>query len=188
MDDYSIPEFEYLKDNEWTWTEKVDGTNIRVIWDGVNVEFDGKTNKAIIPHHLYDTLCTTFKSPDMYKKFGVDGEVCLYGEGYGMKIQKGGNYISDRADFILFDCRIGRWWMERDALEDIAKTFNIDIVPIIGRGTLAEAIEFCRVGYKSTISENTDYDAEGLVLRPSIELAARNGQRIITKIKTKDFR
>jgi len=30
---YSIPEFEYLKDNEWVFTEKVNGTNIRVMFD-----------------------------------------------------------------------------------------------------------------------------------------------------------
>ena len=29
---YSLPEFEYLKDNQWVFTEKVDGTNIRIIW------------------------------------------------------------------------------------------------------------------------------------------------------------
>lgn len=30
---FRCPEFEYLQDNLWLWTEKVDGTNIRVIWD-----------------------------------------------------------------------------------------------------------------------------------------------------------
>ena len=29
---YSLPEFEYLKDCIWVFTEKIDGTNIRVIW------------------------------------------------------------------------------------------------------------------------------------------------------------
>ena len=28
------PLVEYLKDNEWVFTEKIDGTNIRVFWDG----------------------------------------------------------------------------------------------------------------------------------------------------------
>ena len=32
--EYSCPEFEYLQNNEWEFTEKVDGTNIRIIWDG----------------------------------------------------------------------------------------------------------------------------------------------------------
>ena len=27
---WSLPEFEYLQNNRWLWTDKVDGTNIRV--------------------------------------------------------------------------------------------------------------------------------------------------------------
>jgi hypothetical protein len=33
MGDFACPEFELLQDYEWDWYEKVDGTNIRVIWD-----------------------------------------------------------------------------------------------------------------------------------------------------------
>ena len=40
--DYSLPEFDYLKDNTWIFTEKVDGTNIRVMWDGKEIAFGGK--------------------------------------------------------------------------------------------------------------------------------------------------
>lgn len=29
-----MSEFDYLKDNTWIFTEKVDGTNIRIMWDG----------------------------------------------------------------------------------------------------------------------------------------------------------
>lgn len=32
--DWTLPEFEYLKDCQWVFTEKVDGTNIRVMWNG----------------------------------------------------------------------------------------------------------------------------------------------------------
>jgi len=188
LPEYSLPEFEYLKDNEWIWTEKIDGTNIRVMWDGADVTFGGKTDKADIPSHLLEVLDDIFKAPEMYKKFGVDGDVCLYGEGYGMKIQKGGNYIPDRSSFILFDCKIGPWWMDRDSLEDISQSLGIGLVPIIGNGTLDEAVEYCKAGYKSTIADNKDYDAEGLVLKPSIELSTRGGQRIISKIKAKDFK
>ncbi len=31
-DDFSLPEFEFLRNNEWIFTEKVDGTNVRVIF------------------------------------------------------------------------------------------------------------------------------------------------------------
>lgn len=187
LSEYSLPEFELLKDIQWDWTEKIDGTNIRVMFNGVDIEFCGKTDKANIPPFLFDRLEDMFNSAKMYKMFGVNGDVCLYGEGYGQKIQKGGNYLPDSNDFILFDCKIGPWWMSRDSLEEIATSLGIGIVPIIGSGILDEAVEFCKTGYKSTIAENKDYDAEGLVLKPKLELFARNGRRIISKIKHKDF-
>ncbi|MEA3445621.1 MAG: RNA ligase family protein, partial [Bacteroidota bacterium] len=86
-----------------------------------------------------------------------------------------------------FDCRIENWWLQRESIEDIAKQLEIGIVPIIGRGTLLEAVEYCKAGYKSTIAENKNYDAEGLVLKPKVELFNRKGERVISKIKYKDF-
>ena len=51
---------EYLSNNLWYWTEKIDGTNIRVHWDGHKVEFAGRTDKAKIPDHLYKRLDELF--------------------------------------------------------------------------------------------------------------------------------
>src|SRR6056297_1994451 len=61
---YSLPEFELLKDIKWVFTEKVDGTNIRVIWDGEKINFKGKTDNAQMHDYMLDTLNNTFK----YKK------------------------------------------------------------------------------------------------------------------------
>lgn len=36
---YRNPDVEFLKDLTWQFTEKVDGTNIRVHWDGHRVEY-----------------------------------------------------------------------------------------------------------------------------------------------------
>jgi len=57
-------------------------------------------------------------------------------------------------------------------------------VPIVGRGTLHE---FVRWGERGFISSWGNFQAEGLVARPSVELRDRDGSRIITKIKHKDF-
>ena len=47
MGEWSTPALEYLADCQWEWTEKVDGTNIRVILnDSGVVEFRGKTDRA----------------------------------------------------------------------------------------------------------------------------------------------
>ena len=34
----------YLKDSLWEFTEKIDGTNISIVWDGHKVEFHGSTD------------------------------------------------------------------------------------------------------------------------------------------------
>ena len=184
---WAKPEFKALKDIDWICTEKIDGTNIRVMWDGENVTLGGKTDKADIPKHLLEVLANTFTKDKMIDVFGVTTNVCLYGEGYGVKIQKGGNYMPDRADFILFDCKVGEWWLTRDSIEGISKALNISLVPIIGVWKLERAIEYVKEGFISTISENKEYIAEGLIMKPVVELFGRNGERIISKIKYKDF-
>lgn len=198
-DQFTYPEFEYLKDNKWECTEKIDGTNIRIELDfnvhddgvrEVNVNFKGRTNEATIPAHLYRRLKELFDNVNWLEIFDITSttSITLYGEGYGTKIQKGGNYISSGVDFILFDVKVDKWWLQRDAVEDIANKLNIKIVPLIGYMTIPEAVEYVRRGFKSTIAENKDYEAEGLVLKTTTGLLRRNGERLITKIKTVDFR
>ena len=112
--------------------------------------------------------------------------MCLCGEGYGRKIQKGGgNYIPNDVSFILFDVEIDTWWLERKNVLDISNKLNIDIVPVVGEGTLLEAINMCKSGFKSKLR---DTPPEGLVLKPKVEMYNRKGERIITKIKLKDFK
>lgn len=180
---YSLPEFEYLKDNQWVFTEKVDGTNIRVIFDGEGIRFGGKTDNASIPSPLVARLQERFLPQIELFASKFTGSVCLYGEGYGAKIQGGGNYRPDQ-DFVLFDVRIDDWWLNRDSVEDIAKTFGLDIVPVIGTGTLFQMVERTRDGFCSLWG---NFTAEGIVARPCVELKTRRGDRVVTKIKHKDF-
>jgi len=187
--EWSKPEFEFLADNEWVWTEKIDGTNTRIMWDGKVVTFGGKTDNTQIPAFLVNYLVGLFKGTKkekMFKdKFGNEGDVCLFGESCGVKIQKGGdNYKKDKNEFILFDIKIGDWWLKREDVENVAKYFNIKIAPIIGTGTIYEAIDKTKKGFNSHWGE---FLAEGIVLRPKVELQGRDGKRIITKVKYKDF-
>jgi hypothetical protein len=73
----------------------------------------------------------------------------------------------------------------RSDVEDVAKSLGIVVVPIIGVGTLSDMIEKVKAGITSTWG---DFMAEGIVARPFIELKTRNGSRIITKLKHKDFK
>lgn len=185
--DWTMPELEYLKDNEWVFTEKVDGTNIRVMWDGKQITFNGKSDDANTPQFLIDKLNEIFlplpKRLLFTKMFG-ENQVTLYGEGYGEKIQNGGSYTKGQ-DFVLFDVFIDGLWLERKNVDDIAFNLGIKSVPIIGTGTLTEAIKMTRQGIKSQWG---DFISEGIVARPRVELFTRRGERLITKIKHKDFK
>ena len=185
--DYRNATVEYLADNIWQFTEKIDGTNIRIHWDGHNVEIGGRTDRAQIPKHLMDYLSATFLTPEVEELFEQtygEKDVMLFGEGYGAKIQNGGDYRSD-VSFILFDVLIGDNWQSREWVESTAKMFGIDVVPIVLEGTIGDGIDYVMQHNNSTIGKAV---MEGVVGRPKVEMKDRLGNRIIVKIKWKDFK
>jgi hypothetical protein len=107
----------------------------------------------------------------------------LYGEGFGEKIQSGGKYREGQG-FVLFDAWCGMW-LERESVEEIATALGVDVVPVIGSGDLVEMVRWVQNGFNSAWG---DFKAEGIVARPGCELLNRRGERIITKLKCKDFR
>lgn len=182
--DWLDPIFEYLADYRWIFTEKVDGTNVRVHWNGHRATFGGRTDRAQLPTKLLQVLQEMFPEELMEQTFEAT-EVTLYGEGYGKGIQKGGVY-RDSMSFVLFDVLIDKWWLEREALEDVAGKLGIDLVPIMKIGTLYDGIDLVSCGLTSYWDD--DCEAEGLVGIPELGLLDRSGKRIMVKIKAKDFR
>ena len=179
---------EYLRNNIWVWTEKIDGTNISVVWDGHKVQFHGRTERAQIPAHLVKKLNEMFggeTNEQIFEQAFGETPMILYGEGYGPKIQNGGAYRDD-VSFILFDVYQpgSDIWLKREAVEDIAKKFGIDVVPIVMWGDLDDAIDF--VKHRPYSSFGTAL-MEGLVGRPQIELRDRQARRVIVKVKVRDF-
>lgn len=179
---------EYLKDNEWIWTEKVDGTNIRIYWDGHKVTFGGRTDNAHLPAPLVQRLTELFAGETnaqlFEQKFG-EMEVTLYGEGYGGKIQSGSAYKKEQ-DFILFDVMVGNTFLQRENIEEIAKSFNLDTVPVIFNGNILAAVSYVRNKPLSKISEQEKI-SEGLIGVPKARLTDFRGNRVIVKIKVCDF-
>lgn len=209
LGEFSTPELEYLADKQWEFTEKVDGTNIRVDFnvdpefvDWADVKFGGRTNNAVIPTPLLEYLQDTF-TPGLFRDADLFA-ITLYGEGYGPKIQGGGKYREDHS-FVLFDVKIGGFWLDRANVDDIASKLGIDSVPVIGYGSLQNAIEIVTGGcyLKNGVawfsvnngpfngrmkSRWGDFEAEGIVARPKVPLFNRKGERIIVKIKGVDFK
>jgi hypothetical protein len=199
--DYACPEFANI--SLWNVEEKVDGTNIRVYWHRLVengelvIRFHGRTKDAQVPTHLLSYLQETF-TPEVMEKlcshYDEDSlfqnkpvtSGCLYGEGYGPKIQAaGGNYRKD-AGFILFDVKIGNWWLKREDVKMISEKLGIPMVPQLGMMRENEIVKFVQSKPLSRCSLNPQM-MEGVVCRPEPLMLFRNGNPIVWKLKSKEF-
>lgn len=194
MGKFAQVEFECLFNAPWIWTEKIDGTNIRIGWDGEKVYIGGRTDAAQLHVDLIKRLQELFPAEKMIETFGVEPQqTILFGEGYGAGIQKGGgDYVENHTtkDFILFDVNRGGYWLERENVNDIGSKLGVFRVPQWGTtATIAEAIDFVKTKPVSWLSQSVGKNKvmEGLVGTPLGGILDRRGNRIITKVKVVDF-
>ena len=178
----------YLKDCEWIFTEKVDGTNIRVCWDGHSFIFKGRTEKAQLPAGIVVRLQQIFFNNEMEElveqMFG-EKEVMFIGEGYGAGIQAvGKEYISDSQDFILFDVVVQDKYLDHEDVVQIATALGLKMVPVVLTGTIDDAVKLVKNNPVSLLGTCV---MEGVVGRLPINMYDSRGNRMIVKIKCRDF-
>lgn len=190
---WSSEEFAALAYHPWVWTEKVDGENIRIHWDGHKVTFgsrvipDIKTHpEAKISAQFISILDDLFPEEVMESLFGASS-FTLFGESYGAGIKSGGNYRPDMA-FVLFDVfshgEQHQLFLKPDATQDIADKLGIDHVPTLEQKWCPlDAIHVIREGY---VSSKWGAPLEGIVGKPVGDFLSRRGERIAMKVKTKD--
>ena len=190
--EYSHPVFGTI--DKWDVYEKIDGMNIRIIWEipscfknGV-LTFGGRTDNAQIPAKLLPYLNEHFTVETMKGAFPECDFVTIFGEGYGAGIQNGGKYNPEQR-FRVFDVMVGEWWLKPEDVDDVAQKLDIRIAPRIGLLPLSFAVERARAGCLSLVdvAEGEQRNAEGIVARPVEQLYFRNGDRVMWKLKTKDF-
>ena len=188
--DYACPEFGNVK--TWNVTEKIDGTNIRVMYRQGVVTFGGRTNAAILQPPLLKYLQDTFTDKSMGLAFptvlGVDNvyDITLYGEGYGPKIQSCGSNYKQTVGFILFDVRVGRHWVGRPMVKEVAAKLNIPMVPDLGRMTEDQIVDLVKSKPLSQCSWQPQV-MEGVVCRADPDVYFQNGFVVAFKLKCKEF-
>lgn len=190
--DYAYKVFRQLEDIIWVGTEKVDGTNIRLCWNGDRINILGKREESEMPKFLYEALMEKYgtqETEELFEQTFGGTPVVIYGEGYGKGVQGcGAKYIPDGNDFIMFDVcfpESGQFLSWGD-LVDIAMKLNIRHVPAVTCGTLPELVTYVRTQPQSVIAKQA-LVMEGLVARPLTELRTNQG-RVMCKIKERDFR
>ena len=181
--------------NKWVITEKIDGTNTRIMKRDDKIIFGGRNHdetskKFGQPPKLMKYLRETFTIELLTEVFG-DANVTLFGEGYGAGIQKGGGAYRADASFILFDVIIHDitkdWWMEREKVNEMAKSLGIVSVPIGDRAYTFEEIE--KMVMQHPMSEITIEKkiSEGYVCRTEPLLFDRRGHLLMFKLKVRDY-
>jgi len=204
---YSSPIFPNIR--KWHVTEKINGTNMRIgfavliekgaVQCSTQIEISGKTDDAEIPPHLLKYMRETFTAERLIKMVRVkldEGKnfvdesypITLYGEGYGLKIQNGQNIYRKDVAFILFDVKIGEYWLEPENVKDIASKLGIECVPELGIMTEDEIVQLVKIGYKSKIAENKQYEGEGVVARSCPMVLFRDGTPVMWKLKGRDYK
>jgi hypothetical protein len=187
---FKIIQNEYSEDyysiiNEWHVDEKIDGTNIRFCFDDNSVTFRGRTDNAELPRPLKTFLEETFTSDKLKEAFpnSEPNSIVLFGEGYGEKIQSGGDYRLGQG-FILFDVKIGSLWLQRHNVHDIAIKLNVPSVPSYGIMKTQDIIDLVRSRPQSKCSINPKI-SEGIIART--DFLDRRGNRVMFKLKVCDY-
>jgi hypothetical protein len=180
----------------WTVTEKIDGTGLRIALqsDG-NLFIGGRTDKAQLQAALIPYLYQAFTIDKFKKCFEwweeQKTDIILFCEGYGEKIQKGGGDYRSGVAVRLFDVLVGETWLSVENIIDIAAKFGIGEVPLIEKiSELPKTKEdLLSIINESRICEQggRPRQAEGIVAKSSPLMLSRCGNRMIWKLKFKDF-
>ena len=194
------PEFEYLKNNQWHFTEKLDGTNMRLIYNPESIRTKhedcpsgfslwGRSDGATV-HGNLKTWAEQWSAEMMHvavEVFHGVHPVCIYGEGVGAGIQKGGDQYG-ATHFRAFAIKVGDWWLQQPDVDDICRSLHLRQVPHIMTGTLMDGVAMVKKGLRTMIgSEPGTHFAEGLIGVPDCQLLNPSGERIICKITHKDI-
>ena len=183
------PSVELLQNNQWLFTEKVDGTNFRIYWNGHTLSYAGRTDNAVFSKDQIAFIEANLINESMTNSFETmfrQKEVIVYGELYGNKIQKDGHLYTDDNGlaFKVFDVYNDNQFMPYKHMIHLCKELGYDVVPLVLTGTIAEAIAFVENNLLSTFSKAT---LEGLVGKPIGDFLNYRGERIVVKIKKRDL-
>lgn len=182
------PNVEALKNVQWIITEKIDGMNFRIFWDGHKLSYGGRTDNATFTKEQEEYIRSELINKDieiLFEQKFMEKQVYIYGELYGVGIQSGGMYTNGyNIDFKVFDIEIDGVILTKYGARDLAFELGYNFVPIVGEMTLIQALDKIK-------SEETSYFSsaklEGYVATPIGDFRDRLGRRIIVKIKKRDI-
>lgn len=190
---------QYLPDGRWIITEKIDGANIRIILTKPDEEGNRKIHIASRKLILNSEDKSSKQFMDCLKEVNlnkikeyfkdVESTVVIYGEGYGAGVQKGGIYSKEK-NYRVFDIRIGEAYQDFEYVQKVCIDNQLNVVPImceLTEITYEECLKVLKLFQETLIKEGDGGKPEGLVYKFEPVLLNKYKERLIFKVKHKDF-
>lgn len=174
---------ELLKNCKWAFTEKIDGMNFRIHWDGHKLTYAGRTDNATFSAKQIEFITNNLLKEELFEQTFMEKQATVYGELYGSGIQNGGLYSND-IQFSVFDIEIEDIFLNKESMDGLAYTLGYNSVPLVCIGTIEDGVNFVIKNEQSVFSKAK---LEGVVGVPLGGFRNRLGKRIIVKIKRKDL-
>lgn len=181
---YRDPMVAFLANNSWEIRRKIDGENIRIRWDGEQALWNGKTNNFVCSGDFHNYMNGTFLEEIFEEEFGRDKEVIIFGEKMGPKTQ--GNELKlDEDEVIIYDVCIDGYWLDKWAVKNIADYFKIrTCYDLMGPDVQHE---WRLPMIINAVAHGQFEDWEGIVAVPKVECRDQKRNRVIVKVKNKDY-
>lgn len=174
----------YLSDLQWIYRRKLDGSNMRVQWNGEQALWNGKSNAYQCGSDITEYMNNVFQEEIFEEKFGRDKNVVIFGEIMGPKVQTNELKL-DSPSFIVFDVNINGTWLYPGDVCSIADYFGLNTCYTYMDGGLGHSDTLENLIKRVAGGEFKDW--EGIVAHPLVELRDQGGHRVIVKIKNRDY-
>jgi len=168
-------------------TEKVHGTSAHLSWNEGKLGFfsGGEKHEKFVALFDQEKLTAIFTA-----NFG-DMKIRVHGEAYGGKQQGMSHTYGPNLKFIVFDVKVEESWLSVPKAEKVAGDLGLEFVHYVEIPTDLAAIDAERDADSVQAIRNgmgPGHMREGIVLRPPVEVALNNGERIIAKHKRDEFK
>ena len=186
------PLVDYLKGNEWLCSEKINGMNISVTYDGHRVSWNGRTEDSELPKEVENILRGTFEESEIiFEQMFGEKEVHLFMECYGGKLQ--GGIYGGKERLVGFDVMVDGYYLDKMVIKDIFEKFGVACVHLTVVSHLSMAIDMVKYWMEhNSVSQYCEDGKqtmpEGLVCVPAARLYDHQGNRVIVKIKVRDLK
>lgn len=166
--------------------EKIHGTSAHVSWNEGKLGFFSGGEKYANFVKLFDNDCLT----NAFNKMNAT-KIIIFGEAYGGKQQGMSSTYGKELKFIAFDVKVGDVWLNiPDAHGLVSGSLRLDFVHYQRTACNVSILDKLRDAGSVQSQRNGIEEfrkAEGIVIRPIVEMTTNSGRRICAKHKRDDY-